>query len=389
MTDKGHSSKEYDPAFSYSCSVLGGLSFILLLMVGVSFSLSTRIKIIEKPVEKIVEVPVPTSMLERPMSSEEVFDGVDEAASETPRTVDEMLAEAGTVSQDPSTLVEHPALIEQKALPEENPDDFMPLMTEEVAKLLKEVRSAQIDGDLKIAILKLEQALTLEPENPVVLYYYGLTYQSLRNAEKSREYFLRVYAMREKAGKYATRAAKHLQTGFSGAADVRGDMAFGMIQETRDNECVDGERVKLTVPIFMKDGLNVRPEDIRIQIQFFDKVNDKKVELTRAPEPTISWLTDPIDWSDGEEIMEVTYYMPPLSDEEIIAFGSLKYYGYTAKLYYKGEPMDCRAKPLVLFLLEQMNHKANPALQDIYNTDLLPPIEAEPVSDSYDELLPP
>ncbi len=387
MTDKGHTLKDYDPAFSCSCRVLGGLAFVLLLMVGVSFSLSTRIKIIEKPVEKIIEVPVPTAVVESPMSSEEVFDGVDDGISESPRTVDEMLAEAGTESQEPSTLVEHPALVEQKSLPEENPDDFMPLMTEEVAKLLKEVRSAQIDGDLKIAILKLEQALTLEPENPVVLYYYGLTYQSLRNAEKSREYFLRVYAMREKAGKYATRAVKHLQTGFSGAADLRGDMAFGMIQETRDSECVDGERVKLIVPIFMKDGLNVRPEDLRIQIQFFDKVNDKKVELTRAPEPTISWLTDPIDWSDGEEIMEVTYYMPPLSDEEIIAFGSLKYYGYTAKLYYKGEPMDCRAKPLVLFLLEQMNHKANPALQDIYNTDLLPPIEAEPVSDSYDELL--
>ena len=44
-----------------------------------------------------------------------------------------------------------------------------------------------------------------------------------------------------------------------------------------------GERVKLMVPILMKDGLNVRPEDLRVIVQFFDKVNGKKVEKTHAP----------------------------------------------------------------------------------------------------------
>ena len=45
--------------------------------------------------------------------------------------------------------------------------------------------------------------------------------------------------------------------------------------------------------------------------------------------------------------MEITYYMPPLTEEETIAYGSLKYYGYTAKLYYKGDrwiamlPLPC------------------------------------------------
>lgn len=37
-----------------------------------------------------------------------------------------------------------------------------------------------------------------------------------------------------------------------------------------------GERVKLIVPILMKDGLNVRPEDLRVIVQFFDKVNGKR-----------------------------------------------------------------------------------------------------------------
>lgn len=72
-----------------------------------------------------------------------------------------------------------------------------------------------------------------------------------------------------------------------------------------------GERVKLIVPILMKDGLNVRPEDLRVIVQFFDKVNGKKVEKTHAPEPSSRCVTEPADWADGEEIMEVTYYMPP------------------------------------------------------------------------------
>lgn len=44
-----------------------------------------------------------------------------------------------------------------------------------------------------------------------------------------------------------------------------------------------GERVKLMVPILMKDGLNVRPEDLRVIVQFFDKVNGKKVERRTRP----------------------------------------------------------------------------------------------------------
>lgn len=393
-----------DRAFVVACWVLGGLAFVLLLMVGISFSLSGRTVVVEKVVE--VPVPQPDVPEPRPSVSGTPVAGDEAAASGEPaghapavkpRSVEEMLREADLA--DPA---DDPALASaavagnggepssREPLPAENPADMMPAMTEEVAALVKAARYAQIEGDLKVAVLKLEQAMRLEPDNPVVLYYYGLTYEWLRNADKSREFFLKVYTQREKAGKYFSRAAKHLQSGFSSAADMRGNMSFGTILEYRDPECPAGERVKLTVPIFMKDGLNVRPEDLHIRIQFFDKVNGKKVELTRAPEPSIAWTTEPVDWADGEEIMEVTYYMPPLTEEEAIAFGSLKYYGYTAKLYYKGEPMDCHASPPVLFLLEQMKPSSSSGMPELYDGGgLLPPVEAAPVSDSYDSLLPP
>ncbi len=156
-------------------------------------------------------------------------------------------------------------------------------MTEEVAELVKAARYAQIEGDLKVAVVKLEQAMRLEPDNPVVLYYYGLTYEWLRNADKSREFFLKVYTQREKAGKYFARAARHLQAGFSSPADLRGDMSFGTILEYRDPECPAGERVKLMVPILMKDGLNVRPEDLRVIVQFLTKSMGRKWKRRMRP----------------------------------------------------------------------------------------------------------
>lgn len=390
-----------DRAFGIACWTLGVLAFILLLMVGVSFSLSARTVVVEKVVEMPVAVAAEAAP-QAPSAAIEDGDPADVAAvpgtsSEKPRSVEEMLRDAdlSDPADDPDPAAVAAAVpgggnvSSQAPRAPENPAEAMPPMTEEVAELVKAARYAQIDGDLKVAVVKLEQAMRLEPDNPVVLYYYGLTYEWLRNADKSREFFLKVYTQREKAGKYFARAARHLQAGFSSPADLRGDMSFGTILEYRDPECPAGERVKLIVPILMKDGLNVRPEDLRVIVQFFDKVNGKKVEKTHAPEPSSRCVTEPADWADGEEIMEVTYYMPSLTEEETIAYGSLKYYGYTAKLYYKGEPMDCHASPPVLFLLEQMNQSSPSGMPEIYDGGLLPPVEASPVSDTYDSLLPP
>lgn len=390
-----------DRAFGIACWTLGALAFILLLMVGVSFSLSARTVVVEKVVEMPVAVAAEADPQTPPAASEDAdpanADAVPGTPSEKPRSVEEMLRDAdlSDPADDPEPVAVAAAVpgsgdvSSQAPRAPEDPAEAMPPMTEEVAELVKAARYAQIDGDLKVAVVKLEQAMRLEPDNPVVLYYYGLTYEWLRNADKSREFFLKVYTQREKAGKYFARAARHLQAGFSSPADLRGDMSFGTILEYRDPECPAGERVKLIVPILMKDGLNVRPEDLRVIVQFFDKVNGKKVEKTHAPEPSSQCITEPADWADGEEIMEVTYYMPPLTEEETIAYGSLKYYGYTAKLYYKGEPMDCHASPPVLFLLEQMNQSSPSGMPEIYDGGLLPPVEASPVSDSYDSLLPP
>lgn len=166
--------------------------------------------------------------------------------------------------------------------------------------------------------------------------------------------------------------------GDDGAAGMHGKMSFGPIMEHRDPTRTTGERVTLTVPVLMKGSLNVKPEDVKISVRFFDKVNGKKVERTRVPTPSFQWITAPADWADGREIMEITYDMPPLTKDEVIAYGSLNYYGYIAELYYKREAMDCQASTPVLLLLEQMQQETSSGNSTgVHDEGILPPIDAE------------
>ena len=310
-------------------------------------------------------------------------------ASIRPRTVEEMLKEAEEQGSNPEptySVMDHSSVA---SLPQDSTQTTketpIPL-SPRLAELLKEARNAQIEGDMRKSILKLEEASGVEPNNPVLLYYFGLAYEAPRNADKSREYFLKVFTMRDKAGKYFNLAAKHLETGFEIPADKRGSMAFGTILEYKERDTSEGQRVVLTVPILMKKGLNIRPEDLQISVHFFDLVNGTRIEPTRA-ERQDRWNSEPVDWSEGEETLEVRYFMPQLNQEELTAYGDLKYYGFTTHLYYKGEPMDCFASPRVLFLHELMlEKKAQNATDQDYGDGLLPPIDAEQMSDSPDSL---
>lgn len=356
--------------------VLGCLAFIQLMAVGIALTLK-----LSSPPPPVIQQPVPDKKdpvpdKPQPPLPDELITSI------RPRTVEEMLRDADQKSSGSQPSVIAPPVIRQS----NNVQDYAENKTRkepdiplppQLAQLLKEARYAQIEGDMRKSVLKLEEASALEPGNPVLLYYFGLAYEALRNAEKSREYFLKVFTMRDKAGKYCQMAAKHLETGFEAPSDRRGDMAFGTILEYKEENAGDGQRVVLTIPILMKEGLNIRPEDLYIPILFYDSVNGRKIELTRAEEPQVRWMSEPVDWADGEETLEVRYHMPPLTEEAIAAYGDLKYFGFTAKLYYKGEPMDCYASPRVLFLIEQMQMKKPdvPYQDDNYGEGLLPPKE--------------
>ena len=101
----------------------------------------------------------------------------------------------------------------------------------------------------------------------------------------------------------------------------------------------------MLLPVLLAPGEEVRPDDIYITLQFFDLVSGRRIEFSRLATPQLTWQNEKPSWSDCEENLVVSYHMPPLTDEQLNAYGDLRYYGFTAKLYYKGEPLDCISTP--------------------------------------------
>lgn len=237
---------------------------------------------------------------------------------------------------------------ENEALSKLSPED-----REEVDRLIRQAVAAMAAGDMRQCVLGLEEASLLAPEHPAMLYYYGMAYDKLLNPGKAREFFTKVFQMRDRAGSYFKRAAQRLTYGFDQPSAMRGKLAFGPHQIKHSYSPDTGEQVDMLLPVLLAPGESVRPDDIYITIQFFDLVSGRRIEFSRLSTPKLTWQNETPDWSDWEENLTITYSAPPLTQEQLDAYGDLRYYGFTAKLYYKGEPLDCISSPSALILHEQ------------------------------------
>ena len=306
------------------------------------------------------------------------------------RDVDTILAqEAGMLAEPLEEQAEHvePAPADAAA------DSLNAEDREEVDRLIRLGVAALVEGDMRQCILNLEEGALLAPEHPALLYYYGMAYDKLLNPKKAREFYTKVFQMRDRAGSYFERAARRLTYGLDQPSAMRGKLAFGPHQIKHNYSPDTGEQVDMLLPVLLAPGEEVRPDDIYITIQFFDLVGGRNIEFSRMAAPKLSWQKEKPDWANWEENLVATYSVPPLTQEQLNAYGDLRYYGFTAKLYYKGEPLDCISSPSALILQEQiLNHKQR-RQQYTPNNNLLPDDglvpeyeEAIPASDFLPEL---
>ncbi len=263
----------------------------------------------------------------------------------------------------------------------------------ELDRLIRQAVTSMTAGDMRRCILSLEQARTIDANHPALLYYYGLAYDKLLNPNKAREYYTQVFHLRDRAGKYFQRAARRLTYGLEQPAAMRGKLAFGPHQLRHSYDQEAGEHVSILLPVMLAPGEEVKPEDIYVTFQAFDLVNGRKIEFSRLAKPRMAWEKGTPTWQDWEENLTIEYAVPPLSPEEMDAYGDLKYYGFTAKLYYKGEPLDCLSSPSALILQEQRllsrrnsNTNANGLLPDDGLDNLE---EALPANDFLNDIDPP
>jgi len=264
----------------------------------------------------------------------------------------------------------------------------------EINQLIREGISSLVAGDMRSCVLKFEQALTIDQEHPALLYYYGLAYDKLRNPKKAREYFSKLYKMRSRAGKYFDKAAHRLTYGFPTAGAMRGKISFGAFYKRQSLSPDFKDEVDIVIPVLLAQGEEILPEDIYIHIQFFDQIGTQRIETSRH-EPILSWQNQIPTWKECEEKLFVKYRVTQDFGYEMQGLQSdSKYYGFTAKLYYKGEPMDCISTPSALILHEFRLRNANssteesliPFSDDIeFYDEAIPSSEGIPFSDNNEE----
>lgn len=305
------------------------------------------------------------------------------------RDVETILAQEGGFdfpdsAEEPTPRQESPA--EQEANSKLSTEE-----REDLDSLIRQGVAAMTAGDMRQCILCLEEGSMLSAGHPALLYYFGMAYDKLLNPKKAREYYTQVFQMRDRAGIYFQRAAQRLTYGFDQASAMRGKLSFGPHQQKHSYSPDQGEQVSMLLPVMLAPGESVRQDDLYIHIQFFDMVNGRRIAFSRG-QVEWKWSNENPSWEAWEENLEVSYKLQPLTQEEMDAYGDIRYYGFTAKLYYKGEPLDCISSPSALILQEQRlnsrNRRQYPPANSLLPDDGLVPDyeEAMPVSDFLPEL---
>lgn len=260
---------------------------------------------------------------------------------------------------------------------------------EETDVLIQRGVTAMIAGDMRQCILSLEQAAALSPNHPAMLYYYGMAYDKLLNPSKAREYYNKLFHMGGQAGKYFQRASRRLSYGMEQPSAMRGKLSFGPHKVQHSYSPEQGEKVSILLPVLLAPGEDIRADDVYIRVQIFELVNGRKVDFSRE-QPKYQWINEKQTWENSEEELIVSYEVPPNDTEGVETMSDVKYYGFTAVLAYKGEPLDLISTPSALILHEQqLNNSRRGGGSGLLPDDGLAPYseEAVPYSEALDDPL--
>ncbi len=284
-------------------------------------------------------------------------------------------------------------------------------------RLVNEARAARFSEDMMSAITKLEQANSINPNEPNTLFELGLVHETMGIYDRAASYFHQVFSMGTSgAGSLYQQAAMKLRDGFEQPQDKINRIVLGRPRVFKDPDNSKGQRVVLTIPVQSIPGEVIEGRDLEVAVNFFDEVGAKKdiaAAATDVCKIDYRWVSEPTDWQSGEELLRVSYTIPPQDLQQEHLFGERKYYGQVVELSYKGELIDAQAWPRILahklnkpeqspMILDQelptdYNHE-NPLLPNIsdqqnneqpYNEQPLPTFDNPPSAEGDDYLPPP
>lgn len=267
--------------------------------------------------------------------------------------------------------------------------------------LLRVAKGFRERGDTTNAIAKLQQAIALDPGNPEVLAELALIYESMQLFDRSNEVWRRLQSLGPATGPLFELADVKLRVGVPARhsavvepGGIEGDAAgipdgstFGIseIALTRAQDPDAQTKLALRVGVKVRPGTPIDHTKVKIQVFFYDMVNNDQVVLTDA-EVSYEWITPGHDWvATGTEVLNVTYLRSKRNDPAPGAsLGSLpvevpdsvekarlaerkpsaavnmlptsengprEYLGYIVRVYYKDQLQAVRAEPTRLLNL--------------------------------------
>ena len=241
----------------------------------------------------------------------------------------------------------------------------------------------------------------LDPGNPEVLAELALTYESMQLFDRSNEVWRRLQSLGTVAGPLYELAELKLQIGvpahhnltangspapaenapLGDAAGIPDGSTFGIseVNLKKENDPDADARLLLRVGVKKRPETAIDHTKVKIQVFFYDMVNNDQVVLTNA-DVSYEWVTPGHDWADtGTEVLDVTYLRPKhtdpvpgsqLSDQQLEVpdsvekaqratrkssretqlpptseTGPRQYLGYIVRVYYKEQLQAVRADP--------------------------------------------
>ena len=312
------------PVFAISCWALALMAMSQLLVAGLAlatrFEESREVRVVIKEVPKLIAVRVPSAAADP-----------DQASS--------------VVSRPP--LPPPPAPVESRPLPAPTPMSVPQVGDPRSERMVNEAREARVAGDMGLAIVKLEEALSQSPGDPSVHYELGLVHEQMGVFDTAAAHYEKVFQMGVSgAGKLYELAAAKLRDGFEQPDAMTGKLALGRVRIFNDPNDEQGQRVVLTIPVQKAPTDEIDVADIAVSVTFFNRTSKGEiVQLEDKSWVTEQWVSLPFDWTGGEENLRMTYVIPAQDGQTEHLFGSRSYYGQVVSLLYKGEILDVQAWP--------------------------------------------
>jgi hypothetical protein len=275
-------------------------------------------------------------------------------------------------------------------------------------QVLSEAVALRDRGDTANALARLHGASEQDPKNPRILEELAKTYEAVQNIDLANETWRKVHELGSSAGTSFALADQRLKTGLaapgvnasglpgparldiagsSPAAPPSSEGSVLGISELNVSETPDADaetNLMLRVGIQKHSETVVDHTKVKIQVFFYDTVDDKDIKLTDA-DVTYEWLTPNHDWADtSPEILSVNYVRPKnkvLASEAALSAaaasvnpgkktrpnkpgnpdsGQRKYLGYIVRVYYQDQLQAVRAEPSRLLKLYPPPSTASP-----------------------------